>query len=77
MKLIRTIRKMQEEEGFFSAIVLIFIVTLGLMGMGTYALIRSEGTNITNKVQAIQAEYAANGGIYYALELLEAGEMDV
>ena len=76
MRIIFTKHNLQREEGFFSALVLIFIVTLGLMGMGTYVLIRSEGTNITNKVQALQAEYAANGGIYYALELLEAEELE-
>jgi hypothetical protein len=67
------IELLKNEKGFWSAFVLILVITLSLMGMGAYVLMRSEGANVANRVQVLQAEYAANGAAYYGIRRLEIG----
>ena len=67
------IELLKNEKGFLSAFVLILVITLSLMGMGAYVLMRSESANIANRVQVLQAEYAANGAAYYGVRRLEVG----
>lgn len=64
------------EEGLFSAFFLFFLVTLGLMGLGAYALIRAEGQNAVINIESARAQYAANGAAYYGMKRLELGALD-
>ncbi|MCK5145143.1 hypothetical protein KAR48_00210 [bacterium] len=68
--------KMHDENGFWSAMYLVFLVTLGLMGVGAFVLVKSEGVNVANNAESIQAEYAANGAAYYAISRLSIGDLD-
>lgn len=61
------------ERGFWSAVFLIFLVTLGLFGMGAYTLMRTESVNLANESKAMQAESALTAGCYYALNSLFKG----
>jgi hypothetical protein len=69
------IKELFRQEGFVSAIILIFLVTLGLMGMGAFVLMKSEGESVANNAKGLQLEYAANGGANYALRHLEEGTL--
>ncbi len=63
--------KMQNsEEGFLSAFLIIFLVTLALMGAGAFILVNSEGINMVNQVQLLQSGYAGDGAAYYAIRAL-------
>jgi hypothetical protein len=64
------LRTLKGEEGFWSALVLIFLVTFGLLGMGAYMLMRTESVNLANEQKAMQAESALTAGCYYALNSL-------
>jgi len=66
----------RQEEGFWSAFVFIFLVTLALLGLGSYTLIRSEGSNTANDVKAVQAEYAANGAAFFGISAFNQGIFD-
>lgn len=75
------IRKMKlanikKEEGFWSALIVIFLVTLGLMGLGVSVLIRSEGKSVAHHVNAVQIEYVANAGAYYGIQRLHSDSLD-
>ena len=70
------LRKIKNEEGFWSAFIILFLVTLVLMSVGASVLMKSEGINIANQVQALEADYAANGGAYYGIERLELGPLN-
>ncbi len=61
----------KKEDGFWSAMFLIFLVTLGLMGVGGYVLMKTEGQNIANTIEATKVDYAANGAAYYAIRAVE------
>lgn len=65
-----------DRRGFWSAMMVIFIVTLGLMGLGSFVLMRSEGHSSATSIQAVQAEYAANGGAYYGLMSMANDTLD-
>lgn len=71
-----SLKILQKEDGFWSAIVLMFLAVLALMGLASFVLTRSEGKNIVNKVYALQADYAANGGAYYGIERLQEGPLN-
>lgn len=73
MKPMKCKHKRRTERGFWSAATLIMLVTLSLMGMGAFVLIKSEGKNVTNEARALQAEYSANGGAYFGIKQLELG----
>ncbi|MBN2030883.1 hypothetical protein JW824_11650 [bacterium] len=60
----------KSEEGFLSAFLIIFLVTLGLMGAGAFVLVNSEGINMVNQVQLLQSGYAADGAVYYGIRAL-------
>ena len=68
--------KVNNEKGVFSAVYLIFLVTLGLMGMGAFMLVRSEGQSVAVQSMASKVKYAANGAVYYGLRQLEQGALD-
>jgi hypothetical protein len=68
-----TLRSLKGEKGFWSAVFLIFLVTLGLMGMGAYTLMRTESVNLANESKSMQAESALTAGCYYALNSLIKG----
>jgi hypothetical protein len=61
---------LKQEEGFWSAFILIFLVTLALMGMSASVLLRSEAENTSNQIYIHQADYAANGAAYYGIQLI-------
>ena len=65
-----------DEQGFWSALVILFLVTLALMGAGSSALIRGEGANVANQAEILQADYAANGAAYYGMKRLALGPLD-
>jgi hypothetical protein len=67
------LRALKGEQGFWSAVFLIFLVTLGLMGMGAYTLMRTESVNLANESKSMQAESALTAGCYYALNSLIKG----
>ncbi|RKY81047.1 hypothetical protein DRQ07_04840 [candidate division KSB1 bacterium] len=64
-----------DERGFWSAYVLIFVVTLALMGMGAAMLIRNEGVSISKTAEKIQADYAAESGVYFGINAIEKGTL--
>jgi len=65
----------KNEQGFWSAFIFIFLITLGLLGLGAYSLMQSEGANIANQTQGIQAEYSAVSGAFFALSAYEHGTL--
>jgi hypothetical protein len=67
----------RREEGFWSTMVILLLVTLALMGMGSYTVQRSEGPNVAKNINSMQAEYAATGGMYFGLRLLRLGNLGV
>jgi hypothetical protein len=64
------------EDGFLSALLVILIVTLTLMGLGASVLLKSEGPNVTNQISTLRAEYAANAGAYYGVRRLTVGALN-
>lgn len=70
------LKKAKQEEGFWSALVILFMVTLMLMGLGSFVLIRSEGYNVVNQINALKAEYAATGAVYYGFQRLKIGDLE-
>ena len=70
------LKYLKNEEGFWSALAMLLLVTLALMGLGGYALMRSEGVNVANQISAIQADYAANAAAYYGIQRLTIGVID-
>lgn len=70
------LKKAKQEEGFWSALVILFMVTLMLMGLGSFVLIRSEGYNVVNQINTLKAEYAATGAVYYGFQRLKIGDLE-
>jgi len=70
------IKNLKQEEGIFSAILLIFLVTLALMGAGAFVLMKTEGEAVAINATGLRLEYAANGGVFYAVRLLESDSLD-
>ncbi len=70
------IHRLREEEGFWSALLILFLVTLTLMGMGASALLRTEGSGAAERIEAMDADYAANGAAYYGIQRLNIGVVD-
>ena len=66
-------RLLKEENGFWSAYVLIFVVTLALMGMGAAMLMRNEGVSIAKTAERVQADYAAESGVFFGIKAIEKG----
>jgi hypothetical protein len=69
-------RMLVREDGFLSALLVILIVTLTLMGLGAFMLLKTEAPNIVNEVSSLRAEYAMNAGVYYGLRRLNAGPLN-
>jgi hypothetical protein len=64
------------EEGFLSAFFLIFLVTLALLGLGAYSLMRSESANTVNQMKLIQADASLNAGAFFSLNALSRSLFD-
>lgn len=69
-------KQLKNEQGFWSATMLIFLVTLALMGLGSFILVRNEGHSVSVQALGLQAEYAANGGAYFGLKQLALDSLD-
>jgi hypothetical protein len=67
---------LKKEEGFWSTFVILFLLTLTLMGLGAHILIKGEGPNTANLANVLQADYAANGAAYYGIRRLGIGALD-
>lgn len=70
MKRQTRIRALKGEEGFWSAIILVFLITLGLLGLGAYSMLRTESLNLENETRFMQADAALTAGCYYSLNSL-------
>ncbi|MBN2201355.1 hypothetical protein JW777_05325 [bacterium] len=70
MKRQTRIRSLKGEEGFWSAIILVFLITLGLLGLGAYSILRTESINLENETKFMQADAALTAGCYYSLNSL-------
>ena len=69
------IKKLGKEEGFFSAFVLVFLVTLGLMGIGASILVQSESKNVTHHINSVKSDYLMEGAAFYATAALSTGTL--
>jgi hypothetical protein len=61
----------RDERGFWSAFFFLFLVTLGLLGMGAYALMKSEGVNVANEMKSMQAKNSLEAAAFYGLTALK------
>ena len=73
---LKSIKKIENEEGFWSSLLILFLVTLVLLGFGSFVLVRSESANVANQIRALQADYAANGCAYYGIKRLQLGSLN-
>ena len=73
MKRIEMKKRVRDQRGFWSAFAFIFLITLGLLGLGAYALMRTESSNAANQMQMLQAEYSLNAGAHFGLNALFKG----
>ncbi len=65
----------KDDRGSWSAFIFIFLITLGLLGLGAYSLMQSEGVNIANQTDGLRAEYAATSGVFFALGAFQRGAL--
>ncbi len=68
-------KKLGKEEGFFSAFVLVFLVTLGIMGVGASMLVQSESKNIINQINCAKSDYLIEGAAFYCAGAISAGRL--
>jgi hypothetical protein len=68
-------KQLGKEEGFFSAFVLIFLVTLGLMGMGASILVQSDSKSIIRHMNSRKSDYVIEGAAFYAAAAVTAGKL--
>jgi hypothetical protein len=73
MKIASLKKTTMRTEGFLSAFFLIFLVTLGLLGLGAYSLMRSESMGVANQMKLIQADFALDAGAFFGLNALIKG----
>jgi hypothetical protein len=71
----KTVDLFKREEGFWSTFVLLFVVTLALLGVGAHHAIMSEGLNIVKGVNKMQSEYAADGATFLAVRAMSLGRV--
>ena len=62
----------KNEEGFWSAVFLLFLMTLTLMGLGASAIMKNEAPSLGNQINGLKAEYGANGAAYFGIAQLNA-----
>jgi hypothetical protein len=62
---------LREERGFWSAFFFLFLVTLGLLGMGAYSLMKSEGVNVANEMISLQTKNSLEAAAFYGLTALK------
>jgi len=65
--------RIREEQGFWSAFLFVFLITLGLLGLGAYSIMRTESRNAVSQMQLLQAEYSVNAGAHFGLNALFKG----
>lgn len=66
----------KNEKGFLSGFVMLFVVTLALMGVGGALLMNSEGTGVGTTHEAIQANYTVDSAMWLTLVALDEGVGD-
>ncbi len=69
------LKKLRREEGFFSAFILVFLVTLALMGVGASILVQSESKNIIHHINSVKSDYVIEGAAFYCASALTAGTL--
>jgi|GEM_PF-4260654 len=74
--MVMILKTIKNEDGFWSVISILLLAVLAVMGLASHVLTRSEGKSVVNKVYALQADYAANGGAYYGIERLQEGPLN-
>lgn len=70
-------RSLKGEKGFISVFTLIFVITLGLMGLGSAFLLKSESQNVVSNIQGMQTDYAADSAMWFALQSLAIDSLNV
>ena len=69
-------KHLKRQEGFWSIYFILTLVTLAGMGIGAYVIVTSDSEGTENRFNALQADYAANGGAYYGLSRIGLGPID-
>ena len=67
---------MKNEQGFMSGFVVLFVVTLTLMGVGGAILMKSEGRGVGSTMEAMQANYAVDSALWFACEAARIDTLD-
>ena len=68
-------KKLGKEEGFFSAFVLVFLVTLAIMGVGASILVQSESKNIIHQMNCVKNDYLVEGAAFYCAGAISEGRL--
>jgi len=58
----------KNEKGFASGFVLLFVVTLALMGVGGAILMKSEGKRLGSNIESLQTDYSAQSAMWFAIQ---------
>ncbi len=66
----------KNEKGFISGFILLFVVTLALMGVGGAILMESEGKSVGSSMEAIQTDYAAESAMWFAIQATAVDPVD-
>ncbi len=66
----------KNEDGFWAAFFVIFLVTLGLVAVGGAVLMQAEGINLGHQATMVQVDYAMDGAVQYAIRALENDEFE-
>ncbi|MBN2103844.1 hypothetical protein JW835_07365 [bacterium] len=61
------------EEGFWSSVFLVMMVSLGTMALSAFYMMNKEAENSVNSASAMQVDYSATGAAYYAIGALRDG----
>ncbi|MFO7889281.1 MAG: hypothetical protein R6V04_02970 [bacterium] len=70
------VNKMNNEAGFLSGFVMLFVVTLALMGIGGAVLMSSGGRGVGSSKESMQANYALESAMGMATEAIRTGVGD-
>jgi len=66
---------LKKEEGFWSALFILFLVILAYLGMSTYYAVRTEGVNVADQINTLQADYTATSGVYYGIQRVQSDSL--
>jgi len=64
--------RLKKEEGFWSALFILFLTVLAYLAMSTYYAVRTEGMNVANQINTLQADYTATSGVYYGIQRVQS-----